>query len=162
MYTYIISKHVIHTLCENIMLLSSVTNDVKNTLMAEIFAGLYVREFRKCGKLAKIKSRKRSLEYCLEPVTWNVIVTLRLTKSESTQENLWGTRPTRVRSLQQGTCLSCCVVPGGRPAPGRCCRFKYSDKRGIRECNSEIRTYETLLDSFPNEQQRTELEHTAH
>ena len=101
--------------------------------MAEIFAGLYVREFRECGKLAKIKSRKRSLEYCLEPVTWNVIVTPRLTKSESTQENLRGTRPTRVRSLQQGTCLSCCVVPGGRPAPaaGRCCRFKYSDKRGI-------------------------------
>ena len=67
------------------MLLSSVTNDVKNTLMAEIFAGLYVREFRECGKLAKIKSQKRSLEYCLEPVTWNVIVTLRLTKSESTK-----------------------------------------------------------------------------
>ena len=130
--------------------------------MAEIFAGLYVCEFRKCGKLAKIKLRKRSLEYCLQPVTWNVIVTSRLTKSESTQENLRGTRPTRVRSLQQITCLSCCVVPGGRPAPGRCCRFKYSDKRGIDpRYNSETRTYKTLLDSFPNEQQRTELEHTA-
>ena len=99
--------------------------------MAEIFAGLNVREFRECGKLAIIKSRTRSLEYCLEPVTWDVIITPRLTKSESTQENLRGMHPTRGRSLQQGTCLSCCVIPAGRPAPGRCCRFKYSDKRGI-------------------------------
>ena len=66
------------------------------------------------------KIAKQSLEYCLEPVTWDVIVTLRLTKSESTQENLRGTHPTRVCSLQQGTCLACCVVPGGRQAPGRC------------------------------------------
>ena len=54
--------------------------------MAEMFVGLYVREFCECGKLAKIKSRKRSLEDCLEPVTWDVIVTPRLTKSDSTRE----------------------------------------------------------------------------
>ena len=113
------------------MILFSACTLIRYTLMAEIFAGLYVREFREYGKLAKIKSRKRSLEYCLEPVSWDVIVTPRLTKSESTQKNLREMRPTRVPSLQQGTCLSCYVVPGGRQAPGRCCRFKYSDKRGI-------------------------------
>ena len=53
--------------------------------MAEIFAVLYIHEFREYRKLAKIKSRKRSLEYCLESVTWDVIVPLHLTKSENTR-----------------------------------------------------------------------------
>ena len=139
-----------------------------DTLMAEIFAGLrasHFREFRECGKLAKIKSRKRTLEYCLEPVTWDQCYCYSaLYKERERTRELAGNAPNQGSFTPTGNMsfLLCGSRPvGGKHLVAAAASNTLINVVSICECNSETRTYETLLASFPNEQQRTELEHTG-